>query len=245
MKPSDFMIGLINFLSILLPGAIATTLILYVSPDLKELTGRLPQQDVFTWVIGFAAAYFVGHLVFLAGSWLDPVYDYVRRIRDPYGGKIKKSKSRLHSIAVWLLRKRDFRLKPVAPKRANQPFVVVDRLRRKVMTLTEFKATNTFQWCRAILIQNSPAAHRDIEIHEADQKLFRSLVVLGFAVCVGAAIVQDWVLSGIALAAALASFMRYYNRRLKTVTLAYVHVLTMHRCGGLDFRAIEDQSPSV
>ena len=90
------------------------------------------------------------------------------------------------------------------------------------------------------MIQNSPAAHRDIEVHEADQKFFRSLVVLALAVGIGAAIERDWVLAAIALAAALASFMRYYNRRLKTVTLAYLHVLTMHRSGAISFRPVEE-----
>ena len=190
--------------------------------------------------MGFAAAYFAGHVIFLVGSWLDPAYDTIRRIRDPYGGKAAASETRLHTLAVHLFRKRDLRLKPVTPARAEQPFVVVDRLRRKVMSKAEFKATNTFQWCRALLIQNSPAAHRDIEVHEADQKFFRSLVVLALAVGIGAAIERDWVLAAIALAAALASFMRYYNRRLKTVTLAYLHVLTMHRSGAISFRPVEE-----
>lgn len=241
MKPSDFMIGVINFLSILLPGAIATALLLYVSPELRAVNARLQQQDGFEWVIGFAAAYFAGHLIFLAGSWLDPFYDFIRRRRDPYGGKEAKAVSRLDALAIAVLCKRDFRLRPVPIDKGHRPFVVVDRLRRKSMTRIEYNATNTFQWCRSILIQHSPAAHQDIEVHEADQKFFRSLIVLALLVAVGAAIGQEWAICAIAVATAFASFLRYYNRRLKTVSLAYIHVLTLHRCGGLDFRPRDDQ----
>ena len=240
MKPSDFMIGLINFLSILLPGAILTILLLHVSPELQAINSELPQQDVFVWVIAFAAAYFLGHLIFLAGSWIDPIYDYIRKIRDPYGSELPRSKSSFHSMALTVFKRRDWRLRPVPAKKANAPFVVVDRLRRQALTKMEFEATNSFQWCRAILIQKSPAAHKDIEVHEADQKFFRSLVILSLAICIGSALAQDWVLAMLALIAAFASFIRYYNRRLKTVTLAYTHVITMHRCGDLTFRAVEE-----
>jgi hypothetical protein len=241
MKPSDFMIGVINFLSILLPGTIATALLLHISPQVREVNAGLQHQDGFALVIGFAAAYFAGHLIFLAGSWLDPVYDFIRRRRDPYSGEYPKAASGLDALAIAVLCKRDLRLRPVPLGKGHQAFDVVDRLRRKALTKIEYDATNTFQWCRSILIQKSPAAHQDLEVHEADQKFFRSLVVLALIVAVGAAIALEWTIFAIALATAFASFVRYYNRRLKTVTLAYIHVLTMHRCGGLDFRALGDQ----
>lgn len=241
MKPSDFMIGVINFLSILLPGAIATALLFSISPEVRAFAKGLEEQQALVWVSGFASAYFAGHLIYLVGSWIDPAYDFIRTRRDPYGGQDAKPKSRFDSIAIAVLRKRDLRLRPVTVGKAYKPFVVVDRLRRKAVPKLECEAMNTFHWCRSILIQHSPAAYQDIEVHEADQKFFRSLVALALIVAVGAAAMQDWAVCAIAIATALASFLRYYNRRLKTVTLAYIHVLTLHRCGKLDFRAHDDQ----
>lgn len=245
MKPSDLTIGLINFLAIFLPGAIATALLLYAVPSLNEIAAALPRDDAFAWIVGFAAAYVAGHIIFLIGSWLDPVYDIIRRIRDPYGGQVERPKSRLHAATIFVFRKRDRRFKAVDPD-AEQPFVVVDRLRRRVLTKPEADATsNTFQWCRALLVQNSPAAHRDIEVQEADQKFLRSIVILSLLVCVGAIVAREWLVAGIILALAIGSFARFYNRRLKTVTLAYVHVMTLYRTGGVNFRPVEEGGPAA
>ncbi|MEM8725996.1 MAG: hypothetical protein AAGE86_10795 [Pseudomonadota bacterium] len=238
MRPSDFMIGLINFLSILLPGAIAATLLLHVSPELRELSDALPQHDAFAWTAFFAASYFAGHLIFLVGSWLDPVYDAVRRRRQPLPDEEPEKPSWFDPILDFLLKRRLPWVKKAPDQKYANAYTVVDTLRCDIMTDAEFAGTNSFQWSRALLIQNCPAAHKDIEVHEADQKFFRSLVILSLAVAVGAAIALEWVVAGIALAAASASFVRYYNRRLKTVTLAYTHVLTLYRCGDLTFRPL-------
>ncbi|WP_298469676.1 hypothetical protein [uncultured Erythrobacter sp.] len=241
MKPSDFMIGLINFLSILLPGAIATTLLLHVSPELRELSDTLPQHDVFAWTAFFAAAYFAGHLIFLVGSWLDPVYDAVRRRRHPLPEKEPKDPVWFDPILDFLLKRRLPWVRKEPDQKFANSYTVVDTLRRDIMTEAEVAGTNSFQWSRALLIQNCSAAHKDIEVHEADQKFFRSLVILSFVLAAGAAIALEWVVAVIALAAMVASFVRYYNRRLKTVTLAYIHVLTLYRSGDLNFRPVRDE----
>lgn len=241
MKPSDFMIGLINLLSILLPGAIATTLLLHVSPELRALSDSLPRQDAFAWIAFFAVSYFGGHLIFLAGSWLDPFYDWVRKRLNPDLRLKDRDKSRLDPLIDSVrMRYRDWKKRNDEPEEQDDPpippYKVANALRRRVSSDMEFRASNAFQWCRSILIQHSPEAYRDIEIHEADQKFFRSLVILALAVSVGALVTSDWYLLLIALAAAIVSFVRYYGRRQKTTKLAYLHVLTLHRIGKLDFR---------
>ncbi|MBV7258218.1 phage holin family protein [Erythrobacter crassostreae] len=239
MKPSDFMIGLISFLAILLPGAIATALFLGAFPGAAIFANSFAQHDAFKLVLAFAVSYIAGHLIYLVGSWLDPTYDFVRRIRDPYSGAIATGDNAPHPLWVFLFRKRNWGPKSDKPKKTTSVFIIADRLRRKVMSGPESSATHTFQWCRAILIQKNPGAHRDIETHEADQKLFRSLVVLSLAVSVYAVLNLNWLLTAIALLTAAASFMRFYNRRLKTVSLAYTHIITMYRCGDLTFLPIE------
>ncbi len=241
MRPSDFMIGLINFLSILLPGAIAVTLAFFASPGLRTLYDSLPQHDAFAWTAFFAAAYFAGHLIFLIGSWLDPFYDAVRRRRHPIPGEGPDEPATLDPLLDFVFKRRLPWMKNGGKKLFANSFCVVDELRHSVMSESEIGATNSFQWCRALLIQHCPPAQKDIEVHEADQKFFRSLVVLALAVAIGSAIAFNWLLSGVALLAAIASFIRFYNRRLKTVTLAYMHVLTLYRSGELEFRPLEDK----
>lgn len=235
------MIGLINFLSILLPGAIATILVLHAIPEINRLFDGLPQDPVFAWTGFFAAAYFSGHLIFLAGSWLDPIYDAIRRRRAPDTEDTRDKSSLWDRVADLLFVPRLPWMKKPRPEMVVQAYRVVDDLRKNVLSPNEVSATNSFQWCRALLIQNCGAAHKDIEVHEADQKFFRSLVILSMAAALGATIMQDWLYVGVSLIAAVASFMRYYNRRLKTVTLAYIHVITLYRSGGLTFRPLETE----
>ncbi len=91
----------------------------------------------------------------------------------------------------------------------------------------------TFQWARSVLITKCSAAAEDVHRLEADSKFFRSLLV----VCALSSIV--FFASGrifesiVALAMVPPCFARYYERRLKSTTQAYIHIVTMHRLGNL------------
>lgn len=77
--PLKFFIGLMDFFSILLPGALLTWLLMgEVGPVV--LGGRYATLDgAQAWAAFLFASYLFGHLVFLLGSWLDELYDWVRR----------------------------------------------------------------------------------------------------------------------------------------------------------------------
>ena len=110
-------------------------------------------------------------------------------------------------------------------------FQCARRVRDDLVEETEREALNTFQWSRAVLIATCPDAAEDVHRLEADSKFFRSLLI----VCVIAAItffVGGRSLSGIvALALMAPCFARYYERRLKSTTQAYIHLLTLNRLG--------------
>ena len=77
--PQKFFIGLTDFFSILLLGALLTYLLMgEVGPVVlgdryAKLTGAQ------AWAAFLFASYLFGHLVFLLGSWLDEIYDWARR----------------------------------------------------------------------------------------------------------------------------------------------------------------------
>lgn len=78
MKPSDFFITILDFFAVLLPGAAAAYFIA------EEASARHWVSTLAnTWQpVGFAmAAYVLGHLIFLLGSYLDPLYDLRSRRR--------------------------------------------------------------------------------------------------------------------------------------------------------------------
>ena len=76
--PQKFFIGLMDFFSILLPGALLTYLTMgewggaLLGARFTQLTGAE------AWAAFFVASYLFGHLVFLLGSMLDPVYGLLR-----------------------------------------------------------------------------------------------------------------------------------------------------------------------
>src|SRR5687768_130916 len=112
--PQKFFIGLMEFFSILLPGALLTYMLMaWAGPSVLGDEKYNALIGPAGWVAFLAASYMLGHLVFLLGSWLDLPYDWLR------GRTVNKQVRRLarrdeHFIwplraLVWLLfgRERD------------------------------------------------------------------------------------------------------------------------------------------
>ena len=201
-KPSDFYVGVLDFFAILLPGAIATAIL---APRIGHLVlgplVPLPRTEAGEWATFLTVAYFIGHLMFLVGSYIDPLYNAIRERRNPYDNE--------------------------------SAYQGATRIRNRLVEAEEVKALNTFQWSRAVLIAMSPAAAEDVHRLEADSKFFRSLLVvcaLSSAVFFAAGKPIEAL---VALALALPCFARYYERRLKSTTQAYIHIIKIRRLGKL------------
>src|SRR6266568_4517500 len=79
-EPQKFFVGLMDFFSILLPGALLTYLLMgEVGPVVLGESSYHELADAEGWSVFVVASYLVGHLVFLLGSWLDELYDWARR----------------------------------------------------------------------------------------------------------------------------------------------------------------------
>ncbi|MBK9316769.1 MAG: hypothetical protein IPM55_21365 [Acidobacteria bacterium] len=76
--PQKFFIGLMDFFSILLPGALLTYLLMgEVGPViLGDRYATLTGAEA--WAAFLFASYLFGHLVFLLGSRVDEFYDWAR-----------------------------------------------------------------------------------------------------------------------------------------------------------------------
>ena len=199
-KPSEFYVGVLDFFAILLPGAIATAIL---APRIGHLVlGPLievPTSDAGKWAAFLICSYFLGHLIFLVGSYVDLPYNALREKLNPYDNE--------------------------------SAYRCATRIRDALIDATERKALNTFQWARSLLIAKCPAAAEDVHRLEADSKFFRSLLI----VCVLTSIAffsSDRTIEGlVALALVPPCFARYYERRLKSTTHAYVYVTTLYRSG--------------
>jgi hypothetical protein len=201
-KPNEFYVGILDFFAILLPGAIATAIFalrfghLVLGPLITN-----PTTEAGKWAMFLTLSYFLGHLIFLVGSYVDYLYNTLRERLNPYGNE--------------------------------SAYQCATRIRNSLIDEGERNAMNTFQWARSVLIAKCPVAAEDVHRLEADSKFFRSLLV----VCALSSIVffsSSKVPEGIvALALVPPCFARYYERRLKSTTQAYIHIITLHRLGSL------------
>ena len=173
-EPQKFFIGLIDFFAIILPGALLTFL---VKDRLGESLlgwnyGQL--EGTSAWVVFLTASYLLGHFVFLIGSWLldDFTYDPMRKAS--YGAQIKqlaKGKQLSPALLRWLSRIFFGKELDLAVKHAS-------KIKEQYLGLEASNAVNTFQWSKAKLTLEHPAAIESVHRFEADSKFFRSLVIL-------------------------------------------------------------------
>lgn len=85
-EPGSFYFGVVDFFSIILPGGLLAYF--FYGPLGAQIFG--PVMPVIAdgatgagWVIFLFAAYLLGHIVFLIGSYLDNLYDPVRKLLWP------------------------------------------------------------------------------------------------------------------------------------------------------------------
>lgn len=215
MKPGDLFLGALDLFGILMPGIVLAA-ILYrqygcaidaLLPGEMDATGRL--------VGFFVGGYIVGHLAFMMGVALDFVYDRVRRW-------------------VW-------------PIDRYPAYLAATRVRQAVLGdafETAFndcqdgrrEAINTYRWAMSSLLARAPAAHAEVVRIEADQKLFRTLVVVAITTAVVAAMNRMLWHAGIAFALGVACFLRYVGQRFKSTRRAYEHVIALKSLGTFDAR---------
>jgi ADP-ribose pyrophosphatase YjhB (NUDIX family) len=240
-EPQKFFIGLVDFFAVWLPGA----LLVYLLKD--SLVPTILGVDNYNrlagnegWAVFLFTSYLVGHFIFLIGSSLldDQIYDRIRKATEwEQISRLSNGKNGSNVIFRYLARilmKSD------------------DALRQAIRIKEECvdprisqNALNVFQWSKAKLVLNHPAAMESIQRFEADSKFFRSLVVvclliigLFFADAVyrflylKPLVANMPVLAVIALLVAILAFLRYVDQRLKATNQAYMYILTLENKPG-------------
>lgn len=82
-EPQKFFIGMVDFFSILMPGALLAYLGVLLSQGCFRLVGAE------TWMVFFFASYLLGHFVFLLGAKLDDlIYEPLRK--STYWGQVER-----------------------------------------------------------------------------------------------------------------------------------------------------------
>lgn len=222
--PQKFFIGLMDFFSILLPGALLTWLLMdgvgpvMLGPRYASLGGAQ------AWAVFLFVSYILGHLVFLLGSWLDELYDWLRRYTLNTQIKLIAHRACLLSwparAMIWLVFKYERNL---AVDRAT-------RLKRRALgPLQAQDAVNTFQWSKALLNTESPASLALVLRFEADSKFFRCFAVVLLLLLIAWPWHQQWPPGAIPLVLAMLvlALWRFMEQRYKATNQAYWSVITL------------------
>lgn len=173
--PDKFFVGLFDFFSILLPGALLTYLLKsHVGPQLVGAPyGELAGAE--GWAAFLVASYLAGHFVFLFSSWLldDHFYDPVRRAT--YMRQVRRLAKREKLSPWWARALASLLFKPDV----DRPLFQAEKLKEYRLACSEASsAINTFQWCKARLTLDHPEAMANVQRFEADSKFFRSFVIV-------------------------------------------------------------------
>jgi len=238
VKPETFFIGIINFFSVILPGAIVTSLGRGLAEPYLQLFGLdADSSDLEKGIAFIVASYVLGHFVFFIGSFLDEVYDRIRGATEfAQAERIKAGKYPPSAVSKWLARRFFKKNSDSAVQR------VVQLKQSYVQDSDDSLVINAFQWCKCRLSIQCPGALLDVQRFEADSKFFRSLVVILGPLAVWQLIMFVWPKSNsadgsanliLAIICSLLSglsFWRYIEQRFKATQQAYWNVITLERC---------------
>lgn len=96
-KPNEFFIGLVEFITILLPGAVLAFIFLLLEKNHPVQENRLlfqyalsDETTVIFWVFFIFSSFGFGYFLSSTASGLDPVYDLIRRQIYPYEESLKR-----------------------------------------------------------------------------------------------------------------------------------------------------------
>jgi 8-oxo-dGTP pyrophosphatase MutT (NUDIX family) len=224
-EPQKFFVGLVDFFSILMPGA----LLAYLGKAWLSFTwlGQwgFPLDSAETWIVFFFASYVLGHFVFLVGSLLDDcLYDPFRK--STYLGQIERlAEGKRLSWALWRALAHS---RLIFDKAADAALVQVLRIKAKMLEpVSADRTMNAYQWCRARLSKDHPEGLVEVERFEANSKFFRSFSIVLAGLVVTLAFECRGIATLISFVFFLAALWRYVEQRFKATQRAYWFVLML------------------
>lgn len=234
-EPQKFFIGLMDFFSILMPGALIAFLSIgYVHDWLKTYYVFAP-GSFDSWAAFLFAAYLFGNLAFLLGSFLDDhLYD---RLRQATGfGQIKRLAKGNGLSPSWMRQLAESN-DVFGPSSDNAVREVLKIKARALDGVAADNAINAFQWSKARLSREHPEGLLAVEQFEASSKFFRSFAVVLAAIppVTLCQLVLQRLLDGKLLWLQLAASIlllplvlwRYIDQRYKSTEQAYRFIITL------------------
>ena len=223
-KPQNFFIGVVDFFSVLLPGALLTYFLMGMFYDSFFGIGKTfpaPTDITVKWIIFLLITYTIGNIIYMLSSFLDASYNKTLRkklFQSPYDLSYKTARS-IHS------------------KYVNVDASLMELSEQKLLTQDQFKNIlsnpkreifNTFKWAKHFLLFNKPEALTDIKRTEADSKFFRSLVITFLIMAFMLLIKGNFIEPLIFIFLSALCYYRYGDLRFKATEMAYEMIITYY-----------------
>jgi mannose-6-phosphate isomerase-like protein (cupin superfamily) len=240
-KPSDFFIGVIDFFSVILPGALLTFFLKGLLYTRMFGEGKIfPElhNEVQKAIAFLLATYVIGNLIFLAGSLLLDNFVYDKFLRNIF---FKKNFDLAYLVAT------EIREQHLSSATTIEQLIAAGKLNdqdaREVRAKDKREVINTFKWGQDYLSVKFPQSVTEIEKLKADSKFFRSLVVV-FIIIGGISLVKGfriWAASFFILS--LLSVYRYGELRYKSNQKAYELIVAVDHLEKRSLPAPSSQPP--
>lgn len=233
-EPSKFFIGLIDFFSILLPGALFTYVIKDRFFSFVHITKRPFDFDVTEHsVIFLFVSYLLGHFIFLIGAkFLDDfLYEKISAAQFSKQVELILLEKRLsNKLMRWLA---DHFFKVYSDRSLKK----VSRIKTHYLSPLDASETiNVFQWSKTRLNLKHQSALMEVQQHEANSKFFRSLIVVFCFLIPWSLWFHRWDLSLSILPLLILASWRYIEQRMKAVRLAYWYIISIEAANPNGFR---------
>jgi 8-oxo-dGTP pyrophosphatase MutT (NUDIX family) len=226
-EPQKFFVGLIDFFSIFMPGAVLAYLVKdWGASKFLGLKDGYPLSGPEAGIVFFFASYLLGHFAFLLSAALDEwVYDPLRAWTD--WGQITKQLARGRDLsAPWQRKLAASDL--LFGGNADNAVMQAQKIKARALHGLEAEdAINAFQWCKARLTEELPEGLLAVQRFEADSKFFRSFFVVLGALAVVYASQGKWFQESLCFAGMLPALWRYIDQRFKATQQAYWFIITL------------------
>lgn len=229
-EPKNFFIAIVDFFSILMPGAMLAYLMKDWSAGQFGVQHDIQLNNTENGLVFLFSSYLLGHFIFLISSTLDELlYEPVRgwtewgqiTKRLAKGQRMSPRWQRALATSHWLF-----------SKNADRAVMQAQRIKARVLQrIGAVDSINVYQWSKAKFAIDSPESLSAVQRFEADSKFFRSFVVvlLTLALFYACQIHRwkfAWLATIVCLVGTLPALWRYIDQRFKGTQQAYFSVIT-------------------
>ena len=221
-EPQKFFIGLIDFFSIFMPGALLTYLVKDWAALIFLGSAGYPLNGPEPIIVFLFASYLLGHAAYLLSSIFDKqIYDRVKKRTE--WGQINRLAEGDYLWPRW----QRATSKLLFGQDADKAVMQAQRIKARALHHLEAEdAVNAFQWCKARLAKEFPEGLLAVHQFEAASKFFRSLVVVLGALTLFYAYHAEFIEAGLCFFGMPLGLWRYIDQRFKATQQAYWLVIS-------------------